>query len=395
LEIESEKMKKIIISYDFLKEIGGLERVMFFQANKLSKKYSVELLFGHVENKEKEKIVKELGLNKGINIESKNRGREIKNLISGFIFPFRKLSDRSELIISHSFMCSRAAWKRKIKEKTPYGVVLNHPPNFLYDSNLKWANNLPRKFAYVLGLFGKPILKKIDKKSVKNADFIISNSKYTSNRVKKIYGINSEIVYPVLTREFKIISKKEIKRNLEKFNLRTKFVLLHGRMIKDKRPDLAVKAFYLLSNKIKDLDLVISGTIEEEKKIKKLITDLGIEKKVKISGKVSKEELVSLYNCAECFLMSAPKEDFGLTPIEAMACGTPVVAWKDGAGPEETVIEEENGFLAKPYSIEDFSKKIEICLNKRWNKEKISKSVDKFSERNIEKKLFEIVEKVI
>jgi glycosyltransferase involved in cell wall biosynthesis len=388
-------MKKIAIYYDFLKEIGGLERVMFFQANKLSEKYKVGLVFGHVDKKEELKIVEELGLMKNIEKRSFDKKNEIINLSKLFLFPSSINKIKSDLIISHSFMCSRAAYLEKKKNKTPYIIVINHPPNFLYNSNLKWANNSSRKFAFLLGVIAKPLLKKIDKKVVQNADLVIANSKYTAERVKKIYNLNPEILTPVLTNEFKIISKNKSQEIFKKFNLRDRFILLHGRMIKDKRPDLAIKSFSILCKKIKDLDLVISGTIEEKNKTEKLIKNLGIKNNVKILGKVSKQDLVNLYNSAECFLMSAPKEDFGLTPIESMACGTPVVAWKDGAGPEETIIDGKTGLLAKPYSIEDYAKKIEICLDKKWNKKMISKSVEKYSEENIKNRFFEIVERII
>jgi glycosyltransferase involved in cell wall biosynthesis len=388
-------MKNITISYDFLKEIGGLERVMFFQANKLSEKYKVNLIFGHIDKKEELKIVQELGLVETIPRKSFNKKNEIINLGRLFLFPSSINKVKANLVISHSFMCSRAAYFEKKKNKTPYVVVVNHPPNFLYNSNLKWANSISRKFAFLLGLVAKPLLKKIDKKVVQNADLVIANSNYTAQRVKEIYNLKPEILTPVLTNEFKVISKDESKEILKKFGLKNKFILLHGRIIRDKRPDLAIKSFSILSRKMKEVDLVISGTIEEEEKLKKIIKELNIENKVHILGKVSKQDLVNLYNSAECFLMSAPKEDFGLTPIEAMACGTPVVAWKDGAGPEETIIDGKTGLLAKPYSIEDYAKKIEICLDKKWNKEMISKSVEKYSEENIKNRFFEIVERII
>jgi glycosyltransferase involved in cell wall biosynthesis len=215
-------------------------------------------------------------------------------------------------------------------------------------------------------------------------------SKYTAKRVKEIYGISPVIVYPVLAKNFKVIDKKEALQHLEKFNLEKPYVLLHGRMIKDKRPDMAIKAFNIAQKKL-DIDLVISGTIEEEENIKGLIKNLGIEKRVHILGRVSNEELVSLYNMAKCFLMPAPKEDFGLTPIEAMACGCPVVAWKDNAGPEETIHDNKTGYLAKPYSAEDFANKILLCLNSKLNRKEISKSVKKFSEDNIKKEFLKII----
>jgi glycosyltransferase involved in cell wall biosynthesis len=50
-------------------------------------------------------------------------------------------------------------------------------------------------------------------------------------------------------------------------------------------------------------------------------------------------------------------EDFGLGPVEAMACGTPVVVWDDGGGPCETTVTGFSGFRARPYDFEDFAEK--------------------------------------
>ena len=386
--------KKIILGYDFLKELGGLERVMFFQANSLYNLYNVELIFSYISEKNCDKILKELSLNKMIPIKQISKTKsEILQYLTSLLFSKRLVKIKSDLIISHSFMYSIMAMKNKEKNNTPYVVNLYHPPNFLYNTSLKWANNLPRKFAYLLGLIFGNYLRNIDKKAIRNADAVIAISKYTAKRIKEIYGINPIIIYPMLAKDFKIIKEADAVKNLERFNLEKPYILLHGRMIKDKRPDMAVKAFSIVQKKL-DIDLVISGTIEEEENIKSLIKNLGIEKKVHILGRVSNDELISLYNMAKCFLMSAPKEDFGLTPIEAMACGCPVVAWKDGAGPEETIHDNKTGYLAKPYSTDDFANKIVLCLKSKLNKKEISKSVNKFSEVNIKKDFLRVINKI-
>jgi len=376
-------MKKITLIYDFLKELGGLERVMVHQANSLRKKYFPDLLFGYILKSKKKEILRELGLKEGIPVyQLGNSKSEILQLIKFFLFPPRIKRSETDLVISHSFMGTRMAEKLKESKGIPYVVMMHHPPNFVYDRDIKWANNIPRFFGYLLGLFLGSSIKAKDKKAVRNADAVIVNSNYTKKRIKEIYGIDAKVIYPSLGKEFKIKNKKHCEKRLSKFNIKNKFVLLHGRIIKDKRPDLAIRAF----SKIDNCNLVISGAIEEKRKIISLINELGIKNRVKFLGKVTQEELVSLYNLASCFLMTAPKEDFGLTPIEAMACGCPVVAWNDGAGPNETVLKGTNGFLARPYDVNDFSKKVSLCLKRNWDKNKISSSVRKFSNKDIEKK---------
>jgi len=387
------KMKKIKILYDFLSELGGLERVMFFQAKELSKNNKVELAFSYINQKEKSNIIKELGLSPQIKIvQLGGTNNQIIQLMSSLLNP-NKIKVGSDLIISHSFMTSRMAHKNKKKNGSPYVVMLHHPPNFLYNRDIRWANNFPRFLAYALGFILGPILKRLDKTAVKGADAVFVNSKYTKRRADCIYGIDSLVIYPPVEKKFKIVRKENARKALDRLGINKKFVLLHGRIIKDKRPDLAIKAFSKIKNK--ELKLVISGTIDEERNIRKLISELGLEKRVKIIGRVSEEELIALYNLAECFLMPAPGEDFGMTSIEAMACGCPVIAWGDNAGPEEIIQEGRNGLLAEPYNVKHFAAKIEHSLKKRWNKKKISAFTNRFSEKQISQKLNLAIKKIL
>lgn len=394
MENEAEKMKKkVTLIYDFLKELGGLERVIFFQANSLKKRYDVEIAFSYVSDFHKKIICKEFGLKNSIPIKKIHEGnKEILNYMKSILFPSYIKNIKTSLIVSHSFMSSRLALIKKEKERVPYIVFLHHPPNFLYDRNKLWVNNLPRLIAYLTGLIFFPIFRDLDIKTIKKADKVIVNSDYTRRRIEKIYSVKAEVIYPPISKNLRPVALKKAKKIIEKFEIRKDFILMHGRMIRDKRPDLGIRAFYKLN---KEIDLIISGTIEEKEKIIKLIHDLKLEKSVKILGRVSEEELGALYSLAKCFIMPSPKEDFGLTVVEAMRCGCPVIAWKDNAGPQEIIKDNINGMLAEPYKIEKLSEKIEESLKKRWNKQEISDSVKQFSEQQIEKKFIKIVEEVL
>jgi glycosyltransferase involved in cell wall biosynthesis len=385
-------MSEISIVYDFLKEVGGLERVMFFQANELNKSHKTDLLFSYINKSKAKKTAEDLGLKKNIPINSIGSTEiESLELFLSLIFPSRMRNIKSKLFISHSFMSSRMCYQNKKSLGMKYAVMIHHPPNFLYGRTWKWANNFPRRMAYLAGLFLGPWMRRTDIAAVKNADLVFANSKYTQKRIREIYGIESVLVYPPIGREFKIEKKESVRKIIKEMKIERKFVYLHGRMIKDKRPDLAVRAVSVL----KDVDLIISGTIEEEEKIKDLISSLGMEKRVRLLGRVSQEQLVALYNSAECFIMSAPKEDFGLTVVESMACGLPVVAWNDGSGPSEIIVEGKNGLLARPYDFKDMAKKIDACCNKNWNRKSIAKSVENFSEEKISKILNKSIDKLL
>lgn len=373
--------KKIILVYDFLKELGGLERMMFFYANSLSKKYDVELNFGYVSDKDKEALIRELELSKKIKIKQiGNTKSELKQL-AAFLLNSRGLGGKADLIISFSFMSNKNAYNDKRLRKIPYVAVVCHPPNFLYPVSRGWINNLPRLFARVIGNLAGFWLRKKDKEYMQNAEQVLTISQYTSRRVEQIYGLKSKIIFPPLSEFFRIMSDNEKINFIRQKNINKDFILAHGRIIPDKEYKLIIPL-------IKDLsaDLIISGSIEKEYRaeLEKEIKRHNLGDRVKILGRISKEDLLGYYNCAKVFVNPAHKEDFGLTPIEAMACGCPVVAWDDGAGPSETVLEGKTGLLAKPYDLTNFKNKIELALGKKWDKKAILRHVNKFSKKSIE-----------
>src|SRR3989344_1787283 len=112
-------MKKIAKIYDFLKEMGGLERVMFFQANSLLKKGEPFLVFSYIDKNNVNNIIKELELNKKVRIIDLHKGKsEFLSLLKSLLFPYKIKRIDADLIISHSFMSSRIAYSQKKKYKT-------------------------------------------------------------------------------------------------------------------------------------------------------------------------------------------------------------------------------------------------------------------------------------
>ncbi len=374
----------ITLLYDYLLEEGGLERVMATQAKYLAKNHNVRVSFATFNRRL-------LKLFEGI--ELREHSLNLKNHTFKIMYSFldkgilRKSKD-TDLFISHSFICSSLAYHMKQKQKTPYVIYMHHPPNFLYfkGSIKEWGFDLGRKIAMATGITLGPLLRILDKKYVRAAEKVFVNSYYTKRRIEKIYGIDATVIYPTLYKNFSLKKNEETKYVLEKYNLK-KFIFCTGRLIPDKKYDWLIEAFALLENK--EIELVIAGRIgkEYEYLLRNLAIRSGCMHRIKFLGYVSDQDLIALYNQASLFAFPAPEEDFGLVPVEAMACGCPVVAWADNAGPSETVIEGLTGYLARPYNHKDFSEKMALALQTKFNKIKIAKSVEKFKEEE-QMKLF-------
>lgn len=117
-----------------------------------------------------------------------------------------------------------------------------------------------------------------------------------------------------------------------------------GRLKKYKGVDIVVKAFAELNHPVAQLH--IAGTGDYLGALQKLVKSLGIESNVRFLNFISAEEKLSLLRRAWATVLASPKEGWGITNIEAAACGTPVIA-SDSPGLRESVVNEKTGFLVK------------------------------------------------
>jgi glycosyltransferase involved in cell wall biosynthesis len=122
------------------------------------------------------------------------------------------------------------------------------------------------------------------------------------------------------------------------------FVYL-GRLKKYKRVDIVIRAFAEL--KLPEASMEIAGTGDYRASLERLVKSLGLEERVKFLGFVPEEEKVHLLRRAWASVLASPKEGWGISNLEAAACGTPVIA-ANSPGIRESVINGETGFLVPP-----------------------------------------------
>jgi len=210
-------------------------------------------------------------------------------------------------------------------------------------------------------------------------DYFIWNSKNTVSRINKYYKREAEVIYPWTDlSKFKFNEKKE------------DFYLYVGRCIPYKKFDLIVDSFNENWKKI----IIVTNTDN------KLYRELKWKSKENIEWrlKISREETIELFGKAKAF-MFPPEEDFWLVPVEAMACGTPVIAyWKGWA--TETVIPHNNSSLTgegtwiyfEEQTVESVNKAIEKFENIKFDYKKIREHAKNFSKEKFQQNLLKFVE---
>ena len=160
-----------------------------------------------------------------------------------------------------------------------------------------------------------------DYRTAAGVDYFVANSKFIARRIEKVYRRESTVIYPpVAVEDFSFSAEKE------------DFYLAASRLVPYKRMDLIVKAF----SQMPDKRLLVIGDGPEMANLRKLAAP-----NVTLLGYQPFASLVSHMQRAKAFVFAA-EEDFGILPVEAQACGTPVIAFGKG-GACETVISSANG----------------------------------------------------
>jgi len=198
-----------------------------------------------------------------------------------------------------------------------------------------------------------------DYTTANRVDYFISNSQYTANRIKKIYNKNATVIYPPVN-VYKFTLKKE----------KEDFYITASRMVPYKKIDLIVEAF----SNMPDKRLIVIGDGPDFKKI-----HAKTAKNITLLGYQPFEVLKEYMQRARAFIFAA-EEDFGIVPVEAQACGTPVIAYGKG-GALETIIQNKTGIFFKEQNVQSLIKAVKEFENLKYNfnPEEIRKNSERFS----------------
>jgi glycosyltransferase involved in cell wall biosynthesis len=283
-----------------------------------------------------------------------------------------------DLVISNS-----TAWVKNVK--LPDGVkhlcYCHSPARMLWDS---WPKYLESQHVgpFKLGAIGRFIvtrwasgLRLWDYYATERVSFLAGNSGYIAKRIKKFYGRSSTVLYPPVP-------------TIERTNetpVRAEYYLVLSVLSRYKNIDLVIEAC-----KANKRQLVIAGDGPDKSRLEAIA---GGTPNVRFEGRVSEQRKAELLRGARGFIFPGI-EDFGITPIEAMSVGTPVIALRAG-GLEETVAEGVSGCFFNEPSVEALCSAIKEFEAKKWDPVKVKAGTEQYSPQIFIKNLDLIVQKVV
>lgn len=314
---------KVALVHDYIKEYGGAERVLealhelYPEAPVFTSVYLPEYLGPH-----KERFatwdIRTTWLQK---IPFKHK------LISPFRllvpFAFKRFDFAGfDVIISSA---TGAYFPNTLKKGKAKLICYCHtPPRYLYGyaTAREWKKNL---FFRLLGETANHFLRLVDADASKNVDYYLANSQEVAGRIKKFYRRNATVIYPPV----EISSTYHVSRSMHKDN--GTYFVTGGRLAKPKHVDLLIKACNELTLPLKVFGKGFAGYGEELRKM--------AGPTIEFVGEVADAEKLRLMAGAKAYLFASEDEDLGITPIEAMGEGIPVIAYRSG-GVQETVVED-------------------------------------------------------
>jgi len=310
---------KVAIFHDYLRTIGGGEKLVLT----LAKEIKADVITTDLDPQ----MVQRIGYE---NINILNLGKLLektpfKQMHASAKFRFCRFSDYDFHILSGN-------WAHYAAHKHHPNLFYCHTPvRAFYDLKEETVRNLPRQWQRSLSQAWIGIYRYLDQRSMKHVDRIVANSENVRRRVKQYYRREASVIYPPIpTSRYRF---KEI----------GDFWLSVNRLYPEKRIDLQLEIF----KKLPKERLKIVGGYSKGDHSSSYVSHLRAPVNVEFLGEVEEGELIDLYSKCKGLLATAIDEDFGITPVEAMASGKVTFAVNEG-GYRETIVNGVTGFLLPP-----------------------------------------------
>lgn len=355
------KGMKVALVHDWLTAMGGAERVL----ETLVKLYPADL-FTLVKNTKNLKGTpfEELEIKTSFIQKLPKAEKKYRSYLPLFPLAIEQFDlSAYDLVISSSHSTAKGV----LTHADQMHICYCHTPMRyawdLYQQYLKEA----RLKSGVKGIVAKCFLHYLrmwDAHSSARVNAYLANSQYVARRIKQLYNQQAEVIYPPVDLNF--YSLKEEKED---------YYLTISRMVPYKKMDLIVDAFAAMPDK----KLVVIGEGPEEDKIKGKAT-----KNIEILPFQERENLKKYLQNAKAFVFTSI-EDFGILPVEAQGCGTPVIALAKG-GALETVIENKTGIFFPEQTVSSLQEAVQKFEKVTFDPQAIRRHAEQFREEVFKEK---------
>ncbi|OQA89882.1 MAG: D-inositol 3-phosphate glycosyltransferase [Elusimicrobia bacterium ADurb.Bin231] len=278
-----------------------------------------------------------------------------------------------DLIISSSHCVAKGV---SVPKNSMHICYCHTPMRYVWDMYGQYFDNAKITTKTAMKIL-RPYLQKWDIKTSKNVNYFISNSEFVSERIKKYYNREAIVINPPVDTEFFMPSTL----NFQPSTLN--YYLVVSAFAPYKKVDLAVKAFNVLGWKLK-----IIGSGQDEKKLKGIAL-----KNIEFLGWLDNEKLRDYYRHCKALVFPG-EEDFGIVPVEAQACGAPVIAYGKG-GVKETVIHGKTGIFFDEQSVASLISALRVFETKKFDKNEIRKNAERFSKDRFKADIKNFIEKKV
>lgn len=276
-----------------------------------------------------------------------------------------------DLVIASSSCCAKGVIT---SPTTPFIAYIHSPMRYAWDLYYDYLKNSGRLTKFFMKRW-MPDIRKWDYISSQRIDTLVANSSYIARRIKKFWNRDAAVVYPPVDTDRLSISDEAA----------GDYFVVFSRFVPYKRIDLAISACARLNKK-----LIVIGSGSQEKELKLLAASCK-NTDIKFTGRISDSEVKAYLQKCRALIFCA-EEDFGIIPVEAQACGRPIIAFGKG-GALETVVNEKTGVFFEEQSVESLVKAIEkfekLDKENTFNPKKIREHAEKFSAENFRKNLSE------
>lgn len=359
---------KVALIHDHLAQDGGAERVLKVLADMFPEAPIYTLLY---EKKNADKYYRHRQIETSI----------IQKLPGGishyqWYMPFMPMAveffdlSHYDLVISDSSSFAKGV----ITSSHALHICYCHTPTrYLWSDTHQYINELKynKYFKKAISLVLNYI-RMWDKLAADRVDQYIANSRFVATRIKKYYHRESKVIYPpVETEKFKISDSLG------------DYFLIGGRLAPYKRVDIVVEAFKKINKKLK-----IYGNGVDLARLKSMAQG---HDNIEFLGRVDDQAKAELYSRCLAFIYPQ-EEDFGITAVEAMASGRPVIAYRRG-GAIETVIEGVTGTFFNEQTAESLAQAVLNFDVSKFDPQKIRQQAEQFSVERFKKEIQEFIHK--